>query len=120
MYHLLAAPLILACTGLLTWWRCCRYEFHHRTGGGVVLFPSFGASVWHHVKKSAARFASILGLVGCTLAVAGLAILKAAPNRRSSAGTSASTSAAGASPPRVSQRQEREIWRREPTPKNAP
>lgn len=120
MYQLLAASLILGCTGLLTSWRCGRYEFHHRTGAGVVQFPSFGASVWHRVKKRAAPFASILGLIGCMMAVGGLAMLKAAQARRSSAGTSASASAAEASTQRVSQRQERELWRRELSKKNAP
>jgi hypothetical protein len=38
-----------------------RYEFEHRTSGGVVEFPSYEASRRHAAKKS---LANLLGAVG--------------------------------------------------------
>lgn len=28
-----------------------KYEFKNRTDGGVIEFPSYGASQWHYIKR---------------------------------------------------------------------
>ena len=54
-----------------------KYEFEHRTSGGVVQFGSFGAAQWHGVKKTVGGIAVA---VGGLLLMIGIFWIGLAPN----------------------------------------